>query len=78
MTPVRLRVRELRDAKGWTQVELAERAGIRRPTLVAIESGNTTAIEFEKLERIADALGVDAAYLIVHDRESSTKRGKTK
>jgi putative transcriptional regulator len=65
MTPIRLRVRELRDAKGWSQVELAERAGVRRATVSAIENDQTTGIDFDTLEKLAKALEVDPGYLIV-------------
>lgn len=33
-------IRRLRKQRGWTQGELAERAGISRRTLVALEGGN--------------------------------------
>lgn len=66
MTPVHLRVRELREAKGMSQVELAKTAGIRQATLSAIENNQTSGVEFAVLDRIATALGVDAAMLVVH------------
>ena len=66
MTPVRLRVRELREAKGLTGAELARKAKVRPSTLSAIENDQTSAIDFNVLDRIATALGVDAAMLIVH------------
>ena len=66
VTPVRLRVRELREAKGLTGAELARQAKVRPSTLSAIENGQTTAIAFDVLDRIATALGVDAAMLVVH------------
>ena len=65
MTPITLRVKELREAKGWSQAELADKAGIRRATVSAIESNQTTGIDFETLERMAKALGCDPGYLIV-------------
>ena len=71
MTPIRLRVEELRKAKGLSQVELANRAGIQRGTIIAIEKGRTRGIDFDTLDRVAAALGVDAAMLVVH-----TKRGE--
>lgn len=71
MTPIHLRVEELREAAGLSQTELAERAGIRRATLIDIEKGRTTGVDFDVLERLAVALGVDAGYLVVH-----TKKGK--
>lgn len=78
MSPVRLRVKELRAAQGMTQEELATRAGIRRATLVALEGGKTQGVDFKTLEQLADALGVDAGYLIVHEREGKPKRGTRK
>ncbi len=66
MTPVRLRVRELRKAKGLSGAELARRAKVRPSTLSAIENNQTTGIAFDVLDRIATALGVDAAMLVVH------------
>lgn len=69
VTPLSLRVKELREAKGMTQAELAERAGIRRATLSAIENGQTTGIDFDVLERLARALDVEhAGFLIVDPR----------
>ena len=65
MTPITLRVKELREAKGWSQAELADKAGIRRATVSAIESNQTTGVDFETLERMAKALGCDPGYLIV-------------
>ncbi len=65
MTPITVRVKELREAKGWSQAELAEKAGIRRATLSAIETNQTKGIDFETLECLASALGCDPGYLIV-------------
>lgn len=56
---------ELREARGWSQRELARRARVRQATLSAIEAGQTTGIDFETLERLAKALDVDPGYLIV-------------
>ena len=74
VTPVRLRLKELREAKGWTQSQLAERSGVNQGTISKIESGKTGGIDFDNLERLADALGVDAGFLIVHER--APKKGK--
>jgi transcriptional regulator with XRE-family HTH domain len=65
MSPLRLRVKELREALGLTQAELAERAGVRRATVNRIENARVTAIDMDVLERLGDALGVDPALLIV-------------
>lgn len=68
MTPIHLRkIKELRDAKGWSQEELAERAGVRRPTITELENGRGNPT-LQTIESIANALGVDASYLIHHER----------
>ena len=66
VTPIRLRVAELRGMKGWTQEQLADAAGVSRVTIVRIESGDNRRIDYDVLERLADALDVDASLLIVH------------
>jgi transcriptional regulator with XRE-family HTH domain len=66
MTPVRLRVRELRKAKGLTGAELARLAKVRPSTLSDIENNRNKGVYFDVLDRIATALGVDAAMLVVH------------
>ena len=70
MSPIHLRVRELREAKGWSQVELSERSGVRRPTISAIENAQTSGVDFDVLERLANALGVDPGFLIVTSRDA--------
>ena len=73
MTPIRLRLKELREARGWTQTELAERSGVPQGTISKIESGKTGGIDFDNLEKLADALNVNAAVLIHHEQ---VKRGR--
>jgi transcriptional regulator with XRE-family HTH domain len=68
MSPIHLRVKELRAAKGWTQSELAERAGIRQATLSDIETEKTRGVDFDVLEALAKALGVEPAFLIATRR----------
>lgn len=63
-----LRVHDLRLARGWTQAELAERAGLHVPTISLIENRKTTGVDFATLEALARALEVDAGYLIVTER----------
>ena len=64
MTPVGLRVRELREQRAWSQAELCRRSGIRQATLSAIENGQTKGIDFATLEKLAKALEVHPAVLI--------------
>jgi transcriptional regulator with XRE-family HTH domain len=65
MSPLVLRVRELREALGLTQAELAERAGVRRATVNRIENARVTAIDLEVLEKLAGVLGVEPGFIIV-------------
>jgi putative transcriptional regulator len=65
MTPIELRIKELRQAKGWSQRELGRQAGVRHATIQRIESEQTTGIDFDTLERLARALECDPGYLIV-------------
>ena len=64
MTPVTVRVKELRIGRGWTQAELAKKAGITRAALSRIENGQTKGIDFDTLDNLANALEVHPAALI--------------
>ncbi len=59
-----MRLRELRDARGWTQLELAERAGVTRSTVSRIEGGKVASLDLEVFEKLANALDVHPAVLI--------------
>lgn len=58
------KVKEVRESKGMTQTELAEKSGISRGTICALEGGQKMSVNTNTLIRIADALGVsmDALY----------------
>lgn len=71
---LRLRVRELREARGWKQAELAERAKVRVATLSQIENEQTKGVRFDVLERLADALEVDPSYLLMRVPDARKKR----
>jgi len=51
-------VATLRDARGWTQVELAERAGVERSYIALIERGYRRTPSRRVLRDIARALRV--------------------
>ena len=65
--PLSIRLRELREARGLSPLQLAAKSGVPQPTIWRIENG-TTRIDLGVLERLADALEVDAALLIRHER----------
>lgn len=70
---IRLRVKEFREAKGWTQQELATKAKINRVTVNRIESENNQRIDYGTLEKLANAFDVDPGFLIVRE-EARTRR----
>lgn len=59
-----LRLRELRQALGLTQTELAARARVRRATLSRLENGRVSAINLVVLEKLADLLNVEPGFLL--------------
>jgi transcriptional regulator with XRE-family HTH domain len=77
MAAIQIRLRELRVAKGLTQVQLAELCGMPQSTISRIESGSTTGVDFETLERVAAALGVHPSELIIYGKIPFDHRGKT-
>jgi transcriptional regulator with XRE-family HTH domain len=77
MSPIVLRVRELREALGLTQAELAQRADVRRATVNRIENAHVTAIDLEVLEKLADALGVEPGFLIVRATGGTGSKAKS-
>ena len=52
------RIRDIRISKGMSQVELAEKSGVSRFTIIALESGSLTNTHFSTLHKIAKALEV--------------------
>ena len=64
MTPIAIKLRELREQRGWTQRELCERSQVGRITVSRIENGHTKGIDFDTLEKLAKAFGIHPAVLI--------------
>ena len=50
------RIRQLRKAKGWTQVQLARKLGLKQTTISQME-GPEANLTLKTLERVARALG---------------------
>lgn len=73
VTPLRIEVRAMREAKGWSQGELAERAGVTRATVNRIEMGRTRSIDLDTLEKLARALDVAPGLLIVSVSEKKRR-----
>jgi len=66
MTPRRMStvIRELRGAKGLTQVQLAKRAKVTRGYLAQLEAGHKTNPSLPTLRKLAKALGVPLTALL--------------
>ncbi len=64
MSPLKLRVRQERQRRGWTQQELADRVGVRRATISDLERRAVRRLEIGLLDRIAKALRVPVKRLI--------------
>ncbi|MDF2923166.1 MAG: hypothetical protein K0R57_2080 [Paenibacillaceae bacterium] len=57
------RIREQREKKNWTQLELADKLGINNSVLSRIEA-NKRSVEDALVARIADLFQVEADYLL--------------
>ncbi len=57
-------LRKLREAKGLTQGELADRAGLHRVYVTKLETGAETNPTLATLRSLAKALGIPAARLL--------------
>lgn len=66
MTPITLRLKELREARGLSQKALAKLAGVPQPTISRIESGRLPNVGLTIIEKLSEALEVNAARLVNH------------
>ena len=69
MAAIQIRIRELRELKGWSQAELARQSGVGQASVSRIEGGETSGISLGIVEKLARALGCDPAYLITERRD---------
>ena len=64
VSPITLRLQELRERRKLSQAELARRSGVSQATVSRIEAGMTKGVDLATLERLADALGVSPRSLL--------------
>ncbi len=69
MTPLTVRIKELREVKGWSQAELSRRSGVAQGMISRMENGQVESVHLPGLEKLAKALGCDPGYLIVKKRK---------
>lgn len=65
------RLRKIRDDKGLSQSELAEKAGMQPSAISHFESGRR-APSFDNLKRLADALSLTVDYLLGRQADPQT------
>ena len=66
------RVRTFRDARGWSQQTLAQRLGVSRQSVIAIESGKSDPL-LPLAFRIAEIFGVSIEEIFVSPSSHSSK-----
>src|SRR5215469_7497844 len=67
------RIKEIRDARGMTQDQLADKAGISKGFLSDVEN-NKRNISSENLLKIANVLGASVDYLLRGETKEHTQR----
>ena len=67
MTPVKIRLREVRKAAGFTQVQLARRSRMDQADISRIEKG-AKAISLDVLDRLCRALKCEPGDILVRTR----------
>jgi HTH-type transcriptional regulator/antitoxin HipB len=62
--PLGAKIKTLREARGWTQQELARRARVRQASISELETGKKGDTTGSILRRLAGALLVSVDYLV--------------
>lgn len=65
VTPITVRLRELREARGLSEQGLAELAGVPHAAISELESGRNRRLDHVILERLARALDVELSDLVL-------------
>ena len=73
MSPIRVTLRQAREAAGLSQLALGELAGVRQATISELESGKTRRVDLEVLDRLCRALNVTPGDLL--EIETRRRRG---
>lgn len=68
------RLHELREARGWSQAELARRMGTSQQAISRLEQGDHDGVTLRTLSRMAEALDAE---LVIQIRERSGRKRKT-
>lgn len=76
MSPIVLRLGELRKTAGLTQMELARRTGIDQPTISRLEQGRRNMLSLDTIDRLCVVLGCEPGDLLVREGKRDKGRGK--
>lgn len=72
------RLRTIREAKGLTQEQLAERVGMAYQAIARIERGDSDNPTWSTVQKLAEALGVEPNDFQADDDEPPARPGKRK
>ena len=76
MGPLRLRLKEVRESTGMSQMELSRRAGVAQSTISSLETRDAQSVDLPVLSRLADALGIDATLLFTTAEPPKPRSGR--
>ncbi len=72
------RIREAREAKGWSQQELGQRFGVSHAAISDLERGVTQKIDIDDLERLAALLDRPLNYFLGRETEEDRRAAELK
>ena len=76
MSPISVRLREMRVARDLTQVELARRTGLDQAVISRIENQVTGGMDYRVLEALCRALDCEPGDLLKRESKRGKGRGK--
>lgn len=67
---IRYKIRDLRERKKLSQMELANASGVSRSIISSLESGREVTTTTDTLSRLANALGVSVSGIFFEDESN--------
>lgn len=61
-------IQKVRESRGFSRAELAERSGLTEVTIYYLETGKVTRPRYDTLKKIADALAVSSIDVLVNGK----------
>lgn len=63
--PVEIRLKQVREAKNFSQYELAQRSGMSPQNIQKLEQGRAKGIQLDTLDKLCEALNCEIQELLV-------------